>query len=162
MQGHAESVKGMAREARDAVAASAASPPPAAVPPQVERDAPRLTTEQPQAAGRHEPAGPEPAVAGPEPAGPDPAVAGPEPGEPEPSGAGPTSELGSEPEPIRVESEPIEPEAVSTSAGPPTQAMEEPVRVDEPEPATVGRSESEEAPPEDGDRSLRELFWGED
>jgi hypothetical protein len=39
--------------------------------------------------------------------------------------------------------------------------MEEPVRVDEPEHASVGRTEGDE-PPEEGDRSLRDLFWGED
>jgi hypothetical protein len=60
---------------------------------------------------------------------------------------------------VSIEPEPEPREAAST--GPPTQAIEEPVRVDEPEPATVGRSESDEARDE-GDRSLRELFWGED
>ena len=44
---------------------------------------------------------------------------------------------------------------------PGTDEMQEPVRVDEPEPATVRRSETEDAP-EEGDSSLRELFWGED
>jgi DivIVA domain-containing protein len=42
-----------------------------------------------------------------------------------------------------------------------TGEMQEPVRVDEPEPASLGRSETGDAP-EEGDRSLRELFWGED
>jgi DivIVA domain-containing protein len=42
-----------------------------------------------------------------------------------------------------------------------TGEMQEPVRVEEPEPASLGRSETGDVP-EEGDRSLRELFWGED
>jgi DivIVA domain-containing protein len=37
----------------------------------------------------------------------------------------------------------------------------EPLRIEEPEPATLGRPETEEGPDE-GDRSLRDLFWGEE
>jgi hypothetical protein len=51
------------------------------------------------------------------------------------------------------------------STPPASTAGEEPIRVDEPEPATVARGEGEEEPEDgqaEGDRSLRELFWGED
>jgi DivIVA domain-containing protein len=107
VQGHAESVKGMAREAR----AAAQAPAPAEV-----------TTPEPVQAQMPEPA-PEP--------------------EPEPE---------PDPQPERAELE--------VTDDPGTQAME-PVRIDEPEPAAVGRSDPEEAG-EEGDRSLRELFWGEE
>jgi DivIVA domain-containing protein len=43
----------------------------------------------------------------------------------------------------------------------PTDETGEPLRVEEPEPATLGRPETEEGPDE-GDRSLRDLFWGEE
>jgi DivIVA domain-containing protein len=41
---------------------------------------------------------------------------------------------------------------------------EEPIRVDEPTPASVAREADDEPPasPQEGDPSLRELFWGED
>ena len=105
VQGHAESVKGMAREARAAAQASA-----------------EVVTPEPEQAQEPEP---QPA---------------PEP-EPQP-----------DPEPERAE--------VEVAADPGTQAME-PVRIEEPEPAAVGRSDSDETG-EEGDRSLRELFWGEE
>ena len=38
---------------------------------------------------------------------------------------------------------------------------EAPVRVEEPEPATVGRGDADTESAE-GDDALRELFWGED
>jgi len=105
VQGHAESVKGMAREARATAQASA--------------DA--VTAEPEQAQMRE----PEPAA------------------EPEPQ---------PDPEPELAELE--------AASDPATQAME-PVRIEEPEPAAVGRSDSDETA-EEGDRSLRELFWGEE
>ena len=111
VQGHAESVKGMAREARSAGRAPASS----------------------------EAATPDP----------DPQPAQAQMPEPEPV---PEPEPQPDPGPERAE-----PEA---TADPGTQAME-PVRIDEPEPAAVGRSDPDEAA-EEGDRSLRELFWGEE
>jgi DivIVA domain-containing protein len=51
-----------------------------------------------------------------------------------------------------------EPEAPSEPGEP-----ERTVRIDEPEPATVSRSDRDDDAPEgEGDLSLRELFWGED
>jgi hypothetical protein len=41
-------------------------------------------------------------------------------------------------------------------------APEPTVRIEDPEPASVGRSESEGDAPAESDRSLRDLFWGED
>jgi translation initiation factor IF-2 len=41
-------------------------------------------------------------------------------------------------------------------------APEPTVRIDDPEPASVGRSEPEGDTPAESDRSLRDLFWGED
>jgi DivIVA domain-containing protein len=41
-------------------------------------------------------------------------------------------------------------------------APEPTVRIEDPEPASVGRSESEGDQPAESDRSLRDLFWGED
>lgn len=41
-------------------------------------------------------------------------------------------------------------------------APEPTVRIEDPEPASVGRSEPEGDPPAESDRSLRDLFWGED
>ena len=75
-------------------------------------------------------------------------------------------------EPAASESESAEPATANTStlgvpgggeqAGP-TSEPERTVRIDEPEPASVARSEREdEAPSAEGDLSLRELFWGED
>jgi DivIVA domain-containing protein len=115
VQGHAESVKGMARDARAAASADRSS---------VQTAGDASAPEQAQA--------PEPVA---EPA--------------------PESDADAEPE-----WEPERPEAAST-VDPPTQAMEEPVRIDEPEPAAVGRADADEAV-EEGDRSLRELFWGEE
>ena len=157
VQGHAESVKGMARDARDAAVAAAPPPPPAprqaaapvAPPPAVTTATAAPATAQPAA----------PAVA----QSVAPAVAQPEPDRAKPELAEPTQPTPAE-EPVRVDAPSREPEAeaVPVSTDRPTEAMEEPVRVDEPEPATVGRAESEDTPPEEGDRSLRELFWGED
>jgi DivIVA domain-containing protein len=115
VQGHAESVKGMAREAR--AAAQAPVPAEGATPEPAQAQMP-----EPVQAQMPEPA-PEP--------------------EPEPE---------PDPQPERAELE--------VTDDPGTQAME-PVRIDEPEPAAVGRSDPEEAG-EEGDRSLRELFWGEE
>jgi DivIVA domain-containing protein len=117
VQGHAESVKGMARDARAAASADRPSVQPAAA---------AQESEQAQAQA------PEPV-------------------------AEPAPEFDADAEP---EWEPERPEAAS-SVDSPTQAMEEPVRIDEPEPASVGRADAEEAV-EEGDRSLRELFWGEE
>ena len=50
--------------------------------------------------------------------------------------------------------------STSGSASGDVPASEEPVRIEEPEPASVGRTETKE--PAEGDSSLRELFWGED
>jgi hypothetical protein len=129
VQGHAESVKGMARQAR---AASSARPSaePAAVSSAAAASMPEDQVPQPAA----EPVEVPGAVA-------EPAAE---------SIAGPESEPDAEPE---------RPEA-SSPVDPPTQSME-PVRIDEPEPASVGRADPEEAV-EEGDRSLRELFWGEE
>ena len=53
-----------------------------------------------------------------------------------------------------------EPAQVATpEAEPAPTPEEETIRVEEPEPASVRSSESSD---DDGDRSLRELFWGED
>lgn len=41
-------------------------------------------------------------------------------------------------------------------------APEPTVRIEDPEPASVGRSEAEGDAPAESDRSLRDLFWGED
>jgi DivIVA domain-containing protein len=41
-------------------------------------------------------------------------------------------------------------------------APEPTVRIEDPEPASVGRSDSEGDPPAESDRSLRDLFWGEE
>jgi DivIVA domain-containing protein len=67
------------------------------------------------------------------------------------------------PAPESAASEPSEPTA-SEPPGPAAQTpSEEPIRVDEPQPASVSRMDTDdEAPPEGTDRSLRELFWGED
>jgi DivIVA domain-containing protein len=125
VQGHAESVKGMAREARAASSARPPTQPAAAAPMSGQDQVPQPVVEPMEV--------------------PD-AVADPAAG----SLAGPESEPDAEPE---------RPEAAS-AADPPTESME-PVRIDEPEPASVGRADPEEAA-EEGDRSLRELFWGEE
>ena len=131
VQGHAEAVKGMAKDARDAAVSAM---PPAATP--VERPAPAP-------ASAVEPARDDAGMSASEPT-PDPSAAEAEPAatvEPAPS----------------AEAEP------AVTVDQPTQAMEEPVRIEEPEPATVGRAESEDPNEnEEGDRSLRDLFWGED
>ncbi len=72
-------------------------------------------------------------------------------------------------------SQPPAPEDTASVAAPPPRApetelatahavtrteAEEPIRLDEPEPATVGAPEADEDT--QGDRSLRELFWGEE
>jgi hypothetical protein len=52
---------------------------------------------------------------------------------------------------------PARPEAAATPPEPP----EPPIRVEEPEPAGVSNREAE-GTASTGDRSLRELFWGEE
>jgi DivIVA domain-containing protein len=42
------------------------------------------------------------------------------------------------------------------------ESGDEPIRVDEPAKASVGSSDEEQQPDQGGDRSLRELFWGEE
>jgi DivIVA domain-containing protein len=80
-----------------------------------------------------------------------------EPGAPvaeiEPSrGASSTSQSGAAPEPEATGNE-----------GSQRREPERTVRIDEPEPASVARSDrDEDAPSTEGDLSLRELFWGED
>ncbi len=107
VQGHAESVKGMAKAARQAPAETA------------------------------------PAAATPSPAKPAPAKA---------AQAAPTATPAADtPEPTTAAIEPTSPAAPGS---------DEPVRLQEPEPASVGRAETNE--PAEGDNSLRELFWGED
>lgn len=107
VQGHAESVKGMAKAARQAPAETAT------------------------------------AAATPSPATPAPAKA---------AQAAPTATPATAtPEPTTAAIEPTTPAAPGS---------DEPVRLQEPEPASVGRAETNE--PAEGDNSLRELFWGED
>jgi DivIVA domain-containing protein len=90
--------------------------------------------------------------ASPAPAVPPLPVSVPEPEVPEPEPA-PAAQTSPAPEP-------------PASVGPPTEAMEEPVRIEEaepePEPANIGRADADDAAAGEGDRSLRELFWGED
>lgn len=109
VQGHAESVKGMAKAARQAPAASAPTATSAASP-----------------ATQTKAAGAEPAKAK----------------TPEPAKAG------------------TEPAAATNEPPAAAPASEETVRLQQPEPASVGRAEPTE--PAEGDSSLRELFWGED
>jgi DivIVA domain-containing protein len=59
-----------------------------------------------------------------------------------------------EPEPATPPSEPEEPSAAATAADTDV-VVEEPIRIEEPEPARTGRADEQ-------DRSLRELFWGEE
>ena len=117
VQGHAETVKSMAKAARGTAPASPASASPASAPV-------------------------------PEPAASEPAV----------SEAPPRPKA--EPE---ASSEPPAPPAATQPAAEATIAMpdEAPVRVEEPEPATVGRGDADPESAE-GDDALRELFWGED
>jgi DivIVA domain-containing protein len=144
VQGHAEAVKGMAREARDAAMSAPPAPvtamPPAA--PAAPADGGSATTARPEPGGpRDRPMRTEetepPAIQ--QPATEPPAT---------PSGDAPAPGPASTDPPTRELDEPV-------------RVTDEPVRIDEPEPATVGRSEAEEVP-EEGDRSLRELFWGEE
>jgi DivIVA domain-containing protein len=87
---------------------------------------------------------------------------------PETESEGPVPEAESEvPEPEPELAARSSPDSESpTSVGRPTEAMEEPVRIEEaepePEPANIGRVEADDAAAGEGDRSLRELFWGED
>jgi DivIVA domain-containing protein len=155
VQGHAEAVKGMAREAQ-----SAASAPPEGVA-QIPEASPVATPEAVAPFVRAE-AEPEPETE------PEPEPAPASTPEPEAAAAFVRADAGVEPErePERLETRPPDPdpdteERPAAAGGPATQAMEEPVRVDEPEPATVGRPEPDEAR-EEGDRSLRDLFWGEE
>jgi DivIVA domain-containing protein len=57
---------------------------------------------------------------------------------------------------------PPEPKPAEPRAEPRKATPEATVRIEEPEPASVGRSESEADAPPESDRSLRDLFWGED
>jgi DivIVA domain-containing protein len=70
-----------------------------------------------------------------------------------------------EAEEVRPDGRPEEGETASAGRSEPTAAeLRAPIRVDdidEPEPATVAAGEDDERPGE-GDRSLRELFWGEE
>ncbi|MEO8477053.1 MAG: DivIVA domain-containing protein [Actinomycetota bacterium] len=70
----------------------------------------------------------------------------------------PSSPIASAPPATSVPS-PTEP-AAAAPPEPAAPGTEEPLRLEEPEPASIGRSEGDE--PIEGDRSLRELFWGED
>jgi hypothetical protein len=60
------------------------------------------------------------------------------------------------------------PPAAAPAAPKPNPAEDRPaapeptVRIEDPEPASVGRSEPEGDAPAESDRSLRDLFWGED
>ena len=132
VQGHAESVKGMARDARDA----APRPPPRRRRPPPgrphrpsprRRPAPRRPPHRPSRSRNRSRAEPERA---------EPELAAP------PSRRAAAADAAEEP--IRVDAPSREPEAepptVPASTDRPTEAMEEPVRVDEPEPATVGRA----------------------
>jgi DivIVA domain-containing protein len=130
VQGHAEGVKTMAKDAR--AKADAAAPPPA--PPSAPEPEPEPEPSLPPAATIAEP-------------------------EPEPE---PATFLEPEPEPEPEPATRIPPAEPLASDDRPTEAMEEPVRIEEPEPATVGRTDAEENGTEEGDRSLRELFWGEE
>ena len=147
VQGHAETVKGMAKDARHA----ATSEPPArpeetqaasTVIPAAER-----REEPPAAATASEPvteaktAFSEPVTEA-KPASPEPVTAAAQPADPPPEPS--TSEA----------------PAPATLERPAPADPKDPVRLEEPEPATVGRVESDDQ--EEGDRSLRELFWGEE
>ncbi len=158
VQGHAEAVKGMARDARDAATAGAAAataaeapsgtrttPDPERTPPDPERmpPDPERTTTAPEPTVRPAPTPEPPPVAA--------AAAAPV----DPSGDPATRAEAARPAPQDDVTTP------APSADRPTEAIEEPVRVDEPEHANVGRAEGDETP-EEGDRSLRDLFWGED
>jgi DivIVA domain-containing protein len=156
VQGHAEAVKGMAREARDAAMSGPPTNPPATTP------APAAT----QGPATPAPAAPMPASA---PAGEAPVPSPPEPGAPSERPATPPPPAAEPPavrpptgEPADVATRsPVATDPPTRETGEPVRVTDDPVRIDEPEPATVGRSETEEGA-EEGDRSLRELFWGED
>jgi DivIVA domain-containing protein len=141
VQGHAEAVKGMAREARDAAMSSPAAAPAPAMPTAAADEAPT-------------------APARPEPGGSRVRPVRTEESEPsatrQPATEPPATPPADVPAPGRVSTDPP-----TRELDEPVRVTDEPVRIDEPEPATVGRSEAEEAP-EEGDRSLRELFWGEE
>jgi DivIVA domain-containing protein len=126
VQGHAESVKGMAKASR--TAATSASPADGATPIVVEEEPPSPASEpdaaQPAASERAAPAATSTTDAS--------------------TAAASEREAPSQPE-ERPQSEP-----------------EQTVRIDEPEPAVVARSDRDDDPDGEGDLSLRELFWGED
>jgi DivIVA domain-containing protein len=133
VQGHAEAIKGMARASRPAK-----PPEPAATAAGAER--PAAAAPAPEVVG---PAAPE-APAAEAPTG--------TPGEEPPAGS--AAGTGAE-----------ESVAPARQERPAAQEQEEPIRVEEPAPAAVSRNEGddeEEGPDAQGDRSLRELFWGED
>jgi DivIVA domain-containing protein len=168
VQGHAENVKTMAKDARAKAETPAPSPGPSN---------PLTPPPSPPPAAPHEPPVPREAPAPPrEPVAPHetPARESATPREPAPPAAPapapretfappPAPTHASVPEPVAEVAAPATPDpAPATNVDRPTEAMEEPVRVEEPEPATVGRAEPDEAGEEEGDRSLRELFWGED
>jgi DivIVA domain-containing protein len=123
VQGHAESVKGMAKASRTATASRAESPQPPPAP--VE---PRVAVQEPE---------PAPDVPAPDVPAPGPA----------------TQPMPTVPRAAEPPAQP-EPRADDTS---------EPIRVEEPATASVGAGDADDdGTPEGGDRSLRELFWGEE
>ncbi len=81
--------------------------------------------------------------------------------------ATPKREAASSP-PAPAPTTPPPPKAEAPAAPTPKPAEDHPtapeptVRIEDPEPASVGRSESEGDAPAESDRSLRDLFWGED
>ena len=68
------------------------------------------------------------------------------------------------PSPPRDSGTPTPPPSTPERAAPtpPPSTPERTVRIDSPEPASVGRADAESDKPADADRSLRDLFWGED
>ncbi|MEO8423822.1 MAG: DivIVA domain-containing protein [Actinomycetota bacterium] len=132
VQGHAESVKGMAK-------ASRSKPPAAASPPA----APTLGTSPPA------PPAPEPPSVSPAPAPESPRTGKSEAKVPASEATQPMPAVRPSPEP---------PESSGRDTKPP-------IRVEEPATASVGaagESDDESGQNEGGDRSLRELFWGEE
>jgi DivIVA domain-containing protein len=114
VQGHAESVKGMAKASR----AATASP---VTPPMREAESAAASVEES-------------------------AAEAPEPG----PATQPMPPVSRSPEP-------------SAEAEPPAETASEPIRVEEPATASVGAGDADdESAPDGGDRSLRELFWGEE
>ena len=145
VQEHAESVKGMAKSTRaTARPAPSEAATPVGAPPAPE---PVVRAEPASAAAAAPPRAAEQAVSATAPAVPD-APAAPTSSTPEPTSS--TAEQGSST---------FEPASRPVAEGEPTRVpdSEATVRVDEPAPATA-RSDGDA----EGDRSLRDLFWGED